>query len=108
MAYDTMYDKSGNLISNEMLPDIPNYFGENTYLGVNLAYVPQIGYTLAYQDKDYEILACTTYQEKVGNDVLVTHVLKCLEIDEDGNDVGNDPITLKITDNSDKYGIIGY
>lgn len=86
----------------------PAYFGENTYLGVETLYVPQIGYTFQYQDKSYEILTVTTYQEKVGQDVLITHVLKCLEIDEEGGDVGNEPIILKITDNSDKYGIVGY
>ena len=108
MAYDTMYDKAGNLISNEEIPELPAYFGRNTYLGVNLGYLPQIGYSMTYQEKDYEIMMVTTYQEKVGNVVIVTHVLKCLEIDEDGEDVGNEPIILKITDNSDRYGIVGY
>ena len=108
MAYDTMYDKSGNLISNEMIPDIPEYFGENTYLGVSLGYLPQIGYTLQYEGKDYEIMSVTTYQEKLDNSVIVTHVLFCLEIDEDGNDAGSEPIVLKLTDSSDKFGIVGY
>lgn len=108
MAYDTMYDKAGNLISKEMLPTYPEFFGQNTHYGVKLHYLPEIGYSLSYQDKDYEIMTVTTYQEKVGDVVIVTHVLKCLETDEEGNDVGNDPITLKITDNSDKYGIVGY
>jgi len=107
MAYDTMYDKSGNLISNEELPEIPAYFGKNTYLGVNLGYLPQIGYYLQYQDKEYEIMTVTTYQEKPGDVVIVTHVLKCLEVDEDGEDVGNEPIILKMSDNSDSYGIVG-
>lgn len=108
MGYQTMYDKAGNLISNEQLPDIPEYFGENTWLGVELAYVPQIGYTVRYDDKDYEIMTVTTYQEKADDVVIVTHVLKCLEIDENMEDAGNEPIILKMTDNSDKYGIVGY
>lgn len=108
MAYDIMYDKSGNLISNEQFPEIPAYFGENTYLGVELAYIPQIGYTFRKGDIDYEILAVTTYQEKVGDVVIVTHVLRCMEIDEDGNDVGNEPTNLKVSGNSDIYGIVGY
>jgi len=86
-------------------PEMPVYFGKNTWLSVDLVYVPQIGYFLQKDDKDYEIMAVTTYQEKPGDVVIVTHVLKCLEIDEEGNDVGNEPINLKISVNSDIYGI---
>lgn len=105
MAYDTMYDKAGNLISTQSLPDNPVYFGKNTWLSTHLVYTPQIGGYLIYQDKDYEILTVTTYQEMCDETLITTHVVKCLEVDEDGNDAGNEPINLKITDNSDKYGI---
>lgn len=105
MAYDTMYDKAGNLISNEDFPALPEYFGKNTYLGVDLQYVPQIGYTFQYQGKDYEIRSVTIYRENSG---VMAIVLTCLQIDEDGNDAGQDPIILKLMDNSDIYGIVGY
>lgn len=88
--------------------DMPQYFGENTIYGVETLYVPQIGYTFIFEDKSYEILRVTTYQEKVGQDVKVAHVLKCLEIDENGEDAGSEPIILKLWDNSDRYGIVGF
>ena len=92
-------------MTNYNTPEMPRYFGENTAYAVYLLYVPQIGQYLEYGDKSYEIIEVTTYQEKVGQDVLVTHVLKCLEVDENGEDAGNEPIILKVTDNSDIYGI---
>lgn len=98
-------DKGVYVMTEYEIPEMPVYFGKNTYLSVHLAYLPQIGYFLTYQDKDYEILEVTTYQEKVDKGVIVTHVLKCLEVDENGEDVGNDMLILKVSENSDKYGI---
>lgn len=106
--YTTFQDKDGNMMSNNEIPSLPAYFGKNTWLGVKLAYVPEIGYTVTYDGKDYEIMTVTTYQEKSDDVVIVTHVIKCLEIDEDGNDVGNEPISLKMSDESDIYGIVGF
>lgn len=107
MTYQTMYTRDGYLVNNENFPSMPAYFGENTPFGVELAYIPQIGYPINYQDKYYEILTVTTYQEKIDNVVHVTHVLKCMETNEDGDDVGNEPIILKLLDRSDSYGITG-
>lgn len=106
--YQTMYTKEGHLINNENFPDMPAYFGENTPFGVKLAYIPQIGYPFTYQDKSYEIMSVTTYQEKPDKSVITTHVLTCLETDENGDGVGSEPLILKLTDNSDIYGITGF
>lgn len=92
-------------MTDHMMPEMPAYFGKNTWLSVHLVYTPEIGYILTYDEKDYEIISVTTYQEKPDKDVITTHVVKCLEVDENGDDAGNEPINLKIWGNSDEFGI---
>lgn len=97
--FETFRDRDGNMMSNEFVPSIPDYFGPNTFYSVELLYVPQIGAFLIYEGKDYVVTQVTTYQEKPDKEVIVTHVMTCYETDEDGEikPDSSGPITLKST-----------
>lgn len=97
MTFQTFQDKDGNIISNNQIPSVPDYFGKNTYFAVEMHYLPQIGEFLIYEDKNYVITGCTTYQEMSDKEVIVTHVMTCYETDEDGEILpdSSGPITLK-------------
>lgn len=98
MAYDLIVAKDGHHVSKGEVPDMPDYFGPNTYLSVTIAYVPFCGAYVEYSGKSYVILRVQTMQEKPTE---MTHIMTCLEIDDEGLEVGQSPITL----NSDMSGI---
>jgi len=68
--------------------------------------VPRIGTMVVYQGKEYEVLSTTTYQENSGEPVKpgtypkVDITTKCLilRIDDEGEDMGEEPITVDSTD----------
>jgi hypothetical protein len=68
--------------------------------------VPRIGTFVAYQDKQYVIMATTTYQEDSGQShkaieypkVDITTKCQILRIDDEGEDLGEEPIWVDSTE----------
>lgn len=76
------------------IPEMPDYFGDSTKYGVELVYVPIVGAILKKDGKEYEIMKVNTFQENMSDGVEIVHHMKCLAIDADGNDAGEETITL--------------
>jgi hypothetical protein len=56
--------------------------------------LPDAGHIISYGDKSYEIQTLTTMSEMSGISVYRWTVATLVEIDDEANDVGNEPISV--------------
>ncbi len=93
---DIMYiqDKNQKIVGNL---DIEGKWDESyqaSQMWTLVLILPEIGAFVTYQDNPYVILSSTTYQEEVDKPVITT-ICRILRIDDNGDDAGLSPITVK-------------
>lgn len=56
--------------------------------------IPTVGTLVAYRGKTWEILSTVTYQEKIGQNVTYGTMMTILAVDDEGEDLGEEPIQV--------------
>lgn len=87
-------DEKQQIVGN--LPDVDKWdiSYDSSRMWTLVVIIPQIGALVTYEGKSYEILSTRTYQENYDKPDITT-LCRLLRISDEGDDMGEEPITVR-------------